>query len=174
MRGKRALWAGLACLLMVLSASGCVDIYGSKDLFSRRGAAARPVFKTVTKFDAQHAFQTVFTDPGSLSYSFEKSFKVKNGAGWLKVRLSLVLIPVPSQIPGDLVPERYLNVRVVMADGSVWVDARYTNSTQDEVTAQNPIDGPWSVAVNALGFGWPQVAGYQDSLRVLITGYEPV
>ena len=173
MSKRMALWAGLACMLMVLSVSGCVDIYGSKDLFSRRGPAARPVFKTVTKAEARHSFETDPTNLGSLSYNYVKPFKVKNGAAWLKVRVSLVLIPIPSQIPGNLVPERYMHARVVMADGSVWVDVRYTNSTQDEVTAQNPIDGPWSVTVDATGVGLAQ-ASYHDSLSVMMTGYEPV
>ncbi len=160
MREYRALAAVAACLLVALSVSGCVDIYGSKDLFSRRGPAAKPVFKTVTKAEASHDFETDLTDPTSLSYSYVLPFKVKNGAEWLKVKISLVLIPLPAQIPGDLVPERSLRVKVIMADGSIWVDARYTNSTQEEVTAQNPIDGPWSVTVDATGVGYSKF-GYR-------------
>jgi hypothetical protein len=167
-----ALAAITACLLVALSVSGCVDIYGSKDLFSRRGPAARPVFKTVTKAEASHDFDTVPTDPGSLSYSYVKPFKVKNGAEWLKVKISLVLVTIPSGIPGVVIPERSLRVRVIMADGSVWVDALYTNSTQEEVAAQNPLDGPWSATVSATGVGVARL-GYQDSLQVLITAYEP-
>jgi len=174
MSKRMALWAGLACLLMVLSVSGCVDIYGSKDLFGRRGPAGKPVFKTVTKADAQHSFETKLTDPASLNYNYVKSFKVKNGAEWLKVRMSLVLVAIPFSFPGIVIPERYIHVKVVMADGSIWVDARYTNSTQEEITALNPIDGPWSVTVDAVGVGKQQIAGYQDSVRVLITGFEPV
>lgn len=166
------IWAGLACLLMVLSSSGCVDIYGSKDLFSRRGPAAKPVFKTSTKIAIAYEFETNLAEPSTFTYSYMKAFKVKNGAAWLKVRLSLVLIPIPSVIPGNLVPERYLQIRVVMADGSVWVDARYTNSTLEEVAALNPLDGPWSVTVGAVGVGVKRLG--QDSLQVLITGYEPV
>jgi len=172
MRGGRVIWAGLACLLMVLSSSGCVDIYGSKDLFSRRGPAAKPVFKTSTKIAIAYEFETNLAEPSTFTYSYMKAFKVKNGAAWLKVRLSLVLIPIPSVIPGNLVPERYLQIRVVMADGSVWVDARYTNSTLEEVAALNPLDGPWSVTVGAVGVGVKRLG--QDSLQVLITGYEPV
>jgi hypothetical protein len=173
MMDRRALAAAAACLLVALSVSGCVDIYGSKDLFGRKGAPAKPVYKTVSKADAAHSFETNPTDPGSLSWSYTKPFKVKNGAEWLRVRITLVLIPIPAQIPGNLVPERYMSVKVIMADGSIWVDARYTNSTQEEVTALNPLDGPWSVTLNAAGVGSSRL-GYQDSVQVLITGYEPV
>ena len=173
MRGRRVIWAGLACLLMVLSVSGCVDIYGSKDLFSRRGPATKPVFKTVTKAEAQHSFETNPTNPVSFSYNFVKPFKVKNGAAWLKVKIFLVIVLIPVDIPGFVLPERYLRVKVVMADGSIWVDARYTNSTQEDVTAMNPLDGPWSITVDAVGVGLAQF-GYQDSLSVMITGREPV
>jgi hypothetical protein len=173
MREPRALVAVAACILLAASVSGCIDIYGSKDLFSHRGPAAAPQYKTITKVDASHGFETKLTDPGSFSYSYAKSFKVKNGAEWLKVKITLVLVTIPSQIPGDLVPERYLRVRVVMADGASWVDDRYTNTTQAEVEAQNPLDGPWSVTVDAVGVGVAQ-AGYQDSVRVLITAREPV
>ncbi len=170
---RRALAAVAACLLVAVSLSGCVDIYGSKGLFGRKGPVARPVFKTITKVDAQHSFETKPTDPASLNFDFQKPFKVRNGAGWLKVKISLVLLPIPAQVPGNLVPGRYLSVKVVMADGSVWVDARYTNSTLEEISAQNPLDGPWSVAIKAVGVGLAQ-AGYQDSLLVLITAFEPV
>jgi len=173
MREYRALAAAMACLLVALSVSGCVDIYGSKDLFSRRGPAARPVLKTVTKADASQEFETDPTDPASLKYNYVKPFKVKNGAEWLKVKISLVLVDIPFDIPGIVLPERYVHVKVVMADGSVWVDSRYTVSTQEEITAQNPIDGPWSVTVDSTGVGLARL-GYQDSVRVLITGYEPV
>ena len=173
MTGYRALAAVAACLLLALSVSGCVDIYGSKDLFGRKGPASKPVYKTVSKAEASHDFETNPTDPASLSYNYVKPFKVKNGAQWLKIRLSLVLVPIPAQVPGNLVPERYMSAKVVMADGSVWVDARYTNSTEEEVTALNPLDGPWSVTVNAAGVGSSRL-GYQDSVQVLITGYEPV
>ncbi|MBM4249357.1 MAG: hypothetical protein FJ149_07990 [Euryarchaeota archaeon] len=173
MRNLRALAAAAACLLLAVSMSGCVDIYGSKDLFSSRGAPAAPVYKTVTKADASHGFETKPTDPGSFSYNFVKSFKVKKEAEWLKVKITLVLVTLPSQIPGDLVPERYLRVRVVMADGASWVDDRYTNTTQAESEAQSPLDGPWTLTVDAVGVGLAQ-AGYQDSVRVLITVREPV
>jgi len=173
MRDFRSLAAVAACLLVALSVSGCVDIYGSKDLFSRRGPAARPVFKTITKAEASHAFETDPTDPASLNYNYVKPFKVKNGAEWLKVRISLVLVNIPFEIPNVVIPERYVHVKVVMADGSVWVDSRYTSSTLEEVTAQNPIDGPWSVTVDSTGVGLSRLS-LQDSVRVLITGYEPV
>jgi hypothetical protein len=176
MREYRAMAAVAACLLVALSVSGCVDIYGAKDTFSRRGPAARPVFKTVTKADASHEFETSPSNLASLSYSYIKAFKVKNGAEWLKVKISLVLATLPSSIPGlpgIVIPERSMAVKVIMADGSIWVDGFYTNSTKDEVVAQNPLDGPWSVSVEATGVG-VAMFGYQDSLQLLITAYEPV
>lgn len=173
MRDWKALAAVAACLLVALSVSGCVDVYGSKDLFGRKGPPAKPVYKTVTKADASHDFETNPTDPATLNYNYVKAFKVKNGAQWLRVRISMVLVNLPADIPGVIIPERYIRVKVVMADGSIWVEARYANSTQEEVTAQNPLDGPWSVTVDATGVGSARF-GYQDSVRVLITGYEPV
>ena len=169
----RAMAAVAACLLVALSVSGCVDIYGSKDLFGRKGPASKPVYKTVSKAEASHDFETNPTDPASLNFDFQKPFKVRSGAEWLKIKVSLVLVPIPAQIPGNLVPERYMSVRVVMADGAVWVDARYTNSTLEEITAMSPLDGPWSVAIKAVGVGLAQ-AGYQDSVLVLVTAFEPV
>ena len=169
----RVLGAGLACLLLVLSVSGCVDIFGAKDVFSRKGAAAKTVFKDKNKVNFEHLFETKLTNPESWSYSGSTSFKVRMGSPWLVFLLELTLIPIPAQIPSNLVPERFLHVKVIMADGAVWIDARYTNSTRETITAVNPIDGPWSVSIEAVGVGLSQ-RGYQDSVHVMVTAREPV
>ena len=175
MRNTRVLLAGLACLLMVLSASGCVDIYGARGVFSRTGTENTTAMKDRTKVQIQHYFET--NSIGSLTYApAAKTFHVKPGAEWLRILIHLTLIPIPSQLqnlPGLVIPPRYLHVKVVMADGTTWIDARYTNSTSESVNASGPIDGPWSVSVDAVGVGLPQQTGYQDNFQVLITVREP-
>jgi hypothetical protein len=177
MKNPAFLLAAVACALVVLASSGCVDIYGAKGVFSRTGTEGKTAMKDRTKVQIQHNFETTLTNlVGSTTFMPPaKSFRVKPGAEWLKIWMQLTLIPIPSQlpIPPNLIPQRYLHVKVVMADGTTWLDARYTISTLESVNASGPIDGPWSVSVDAVGVGLPQQAGYQDSLQVLITVREP-
>jgi len=163
----------LACLLLALSVSGCVDIYGARSVFGGKVPPAPLHFKTRNKANIYHAFET--KDTNSISFTASCSTTVKKHAEWLEVyvKVTLAVIPVPLPDLPFTIPERYVRVQVKTADGSQWMDSRYVGSDQDNLTALNPIDGPWSITVEAVGVGFPALS-YQDSLRVMLTDREPV
>jgi len=174
-RKVRVALACLACLTLVLSASGCLDIYGARDVFGKKPAPGKPVYKDRSKFSLAHNFETKITDPSSWNYAATCRTMVKKNTEWLKVVIQVTLMDLPanfSQLPYKI-PERYVRVEVKMADGSQWVDSRYMATAQETVVATNPIDGPWSVYVEATGVGVAQL-GYQDNFKVFLSVREPV
>lgn len=174
--GNRSMIMALACMsciIIVLSSSGCLDVYGAKGLFGAKPPAGKPVYKDRNKGVIFHNFETSVVDPTTWNYAATCRTNVKRDTEWFKVLIDVSILDIPFPIPNVTIPERYVRVEVKMADGTTWVDARYIKTTQEIITAINPIDGPWSVYVTATGLGFSS-AGYQDSLKVMISMREPV
>jgi hypothetical protein len=165
--------ACLSCIIIALSSSGCLDVYGAKSVFGAKPPAGKPVYKDRNKGIIFHDFETSIVDPTSWNFIESCRTSVKKDTEWLKVLIDISILDIPIPIPNVTIPERYVRVEVTMADGSKWVDSRYIKTTQEIITAINPIDGPWSVTVTATGLGFSS-AGYQDSLKVMISTREPV
>ena len=66
------------------------------------------------------------------------------------------------------------NIQVKGADGSTQWDNTYHESTAppETLTLMSPLDGPWSVHVDATGYGLPD-SGLMDSFKVIIPAQEP-
>jgi hypothetical protein len=162
-------------MVMVLSTSGCVDIYGARGVFGGKTPPGPVVYREKLKAQVEHVFDTNIADPGTWNFAGSDSAVVKKGTRSLSINIDITIFTIPFDIPGYTLPERYVHVQVSGADGSMWIDARYVNSTTapETITALNPLDGPWAVHVDAAGIG-RQTAGLADTFKVMMSVNEPV
>jgi len=173
MNQTKVLLACFACLLMVITVSGCVDIYGARGVFGGKAPAQPLRYKVREKAELAHVFDTAPTDPFTWSYAASASVLVKKHTQHLTIYVDLTLFTIP-YIPGLNIPlpERYLRVMVKAYDGTMWVDNRYVTTTHENITASSPIDGLWSISVQSTGFGVPAL--WQDQFKVMLSVKEPV
>jgi len=165
--------ACLVCMVMVLSVSGCVDIYGARGVFGGKTPPEPVVYRERLKTQVEHVFDTEPLDPGTWNFVGSGAGVVKKRTRSLSVYIEVTILIIPIPIPNFNIPERYLRVQVSAADGSMWIDSRYVNTAQETITAMNPIDGPWAVHVDAVGVG-KETLGLADSFKVMMSVNEPV
>ncbi|MGQ9581951.1 MAG: hypothetical protein ACUVV6_00355 [Thermoplasmatota archaeon] len=175
MRGHK-LTAALLCASLLLATSGCVDIYGLREVLGKKTPASQPVYRERNKVLITHAFDTSLLDPGSWSYAASQQAFIKRGTEWLVVYIDLTIIDLdilPFELPNitDYF-QRYLRVEVIESDGTSWLDLSYSATAHENVTAMGPMDGPWSVRVEAAGLG-NATLGLQDNFKVMLTVREP-
>ena len=172
--------ACVACMSMVLSVSGCIDIYGARGIFGGKQPPAPVVYRERLKADVSHDFDTNPVDPGSWTFSGSDSGVVKKGTRWLSLLVQVTMVDLAilesiSKLLNISIPifERYVHVQVKGADGSAQWDTTYYNSTNppDSITLMTPLDGPWSIHVDAVGYGFPKYAA--DSFKVMMSVNEP-
>ena len=171
----RLLLAAAACALMVMSTSGCVDIYGARGIFGGKEPPAPVVYKERLKAQVSHEFDTDPVDPGSWTFSGSDTATVKKGTQWLTISIQVTMIDIGSlniTLPFPTF-ERYVHVQVRGADGSIQHDNTYYVSTPPEtLTLMSPIDGPWSIHADATGYGRAAL-GVADSFKVMMSVREP-
>jgi len=172
MRAKM-LGACLACLLMVLSASGCVDIFGAKGIFGGKEPSAPVVYRERLKAQVNHIFNTKLLDPGSWTFSGSDSAVLKKGTQWLSVLIEVTMLDFNIFCISLPLLQRYVHVQISAADGSMQWDTTYFNTTtHDGATLMSPIDGLWAVHVDAVGYG-NETLGLADSFKVMMSVSEP-
>ncbi|MEM4729904.1 MAG: hypothetical protein QXH42_09140 [Thermoplasmata archaeon] len=175
MRGLKAAVA-IICTAALVAASGCVDIYGARELFGGKKPSPRPSYRERCKVLIAHAFNYKFADPTSWVYVASQQAFVKRDTEWLKVYIDVTivdfnLLPIDiSDITGYF--QRYLRVEVITSDGTSWLDQTYYATAHENITAMGPIDGPWTVRVEAGGLG-NATLGLQDNFKVMLTVREP-
>jgi len=164
----------MACMVMVLSASGCVDIYGARGVFGGNAPAGPVVYRERLKAQVEHVFDTNIVDPGTWNFVGSEAGVVKKGTQSLSVYIEVTIFVIDPGILPITLPERYVHVQVSAADGSMWIDSRYVDSTNppETITAMSPMDGPWAVHVDAVG-GGIQSLGFADSFKVMMSVSEP-
>ncbi len=175
MRGGK-IAAALLCASVLLATSGCVDIYGLREILGKEPQSPKPVYRERNKVLIQHAFDTRPFDPGTWSHSASQQAFIKRGTEWLTVYIDLTIIDF-NILPVDLPNitdyfQRYLRVEVIKSDGTSWLDLSYCATTHENITAMGPMDGPWSVRVDAAGLGNATI-GLQDNFKVMLTAREP-
>jgi len=165
---------------MVLSVSGCVDIYGARGVLGGKEPPAPIVYRERLKAQLTRTFDTNVSDPGSWNYAASDSAVVKKGTEWLTILVQVTILEYGiidniSKLLCITLPniDRYVHVQVKGADGSLQWDKIYKNSVAppESITLQSPLDGPWSLHVDAVGFGAPKYGA--DSFNVMMTVSEP-
>jgi hypothetical protein len=112
------------------------------------------------------------------TYSTTATFKVKDGAKWIKVSHTIEL---PSAIIGDQIPlnlsivfEPEVTLRLRMPSNDIYWERNFTESDSGTFTIQGPQPGIWTLRIEAKGHGLEAGgAEYRDTLRVLVELYEP-
>jgi len=164
--------AAAACAMLVLSTSGCVDIYGARGIFGGKLPPKPVVYKERLKAQVGHEFKTNAMDPGSWTFSGSDSATIKKGTQWLAIFIQVTIKTTGVDL-GIPLFDRYVHVQVRGADGSMQWDSTYYNSISPEtITLQSPLDGPWSIHVDATGYGAPDF-GWADSFMVMMSVREP-
>jgi len=157
---------------MVLSVSGCIDIYGARGIFGGKQPPAPVVYRERLKADVRHDFETKVLDPGSWTFSGSDSGMVKKGTQWLGILIEVTMIDTGLFNISLPLLDRYVHVQVSGADGSMQWDSTYFNTSHDGGTFKSPLDGPWAIHVDAVGYGLPEY-GIADSFKVMMSVNEP-
>jgi hypothetical protein len=164
----------------MLSVSGCVDIYGARGILGGKAPTAPAGYHERLKAQVSHMFDSNGTDPGSWTFSGSDSGVVKKGTRWLSIYIQVTILEYGvvdgiSKLLGITLPriDPYVHVQVRGADGSMQWDKTYNSSTQppETITLLSPLDGLWSIHVDAVGFGFPKYAS--DSFKVMMSVNEP-
>ena len=172
---RRAMGA-LVCAAALLATSGCVDIYGARELFGGKAPAPKPVHRERNKVLISHAFDFKPLDPTSWSFAASQQALIKRGTEWMTVYMDLTIVDLnllPFELPNITnYFKRYLRVEVICSDGTSWIDQSYYATAHENITAMGPLDGPWTVRVEAAGLG-NATLGLQDNFKVMMTVREP-
>jgi hypothetical protein len=162
---------------MVVSSSGCLSIDAVKDLLLLRQEEPELVYWKVTPSPVNEFWEASSLIPPD-TYSTTATFKVKEGAKWIKVTHTIEL---PSAIIGDQIPlnlsivfEPEVTLRLRMPNNDVYWERNFTTSDSGTFPIQSPQSGIWTLRIEAKGHGLEAGgAEYRDTLRVVVDVYEP-
>ncbi len=164
-------------LVMVLASSGCLSVDAVKDLLLLRQEDPDVVYWKVTPSPVDEFWEAQALVPAD-TYSTTATFKVKDGAKWIKVAHTIEL---PSALIGDQLPlnlsivfEPEVTLRLRMPNNDIYWERNFTETDAGTITIQSPQSGIWTLRIEARGHGI-DVGGaeYRDTLRVVVDVYEP-
>jgi hypothetical protein len=162
---------------MVLASSGCLSVDAVKDLLLLRREEPEVVYWKVTPSPVDEFWEAESVVPAD-TYSTTATFKVKDGARWIKVSHTIEL---PSAIIGDQLPinlsivfEPEVILRLRMPNNDIYWERNFTETDSGTFTIQSPQQGIWTLRIEARGHGI-DIGGaeYRDTLRVVVDVYEP-
>ncbi len=162
---------------MVLSSSGCLSVDAVKDLLLLRREEPEVVYWKVTPSPVNEFWEAESLVPAD-TYSNTATFKVKDGARWIKVTHT---IDLPSAVIGDQLPinlsivfEPEVILRLRKPDNEIMWERNFTETDSGTRTIQSPQQGIWTLRIEARGHGI-ELGGaeYRDTLSVVVDVYEP-
>jgi hypothetical protein len=162
---------------MALASSGCLSVDAVKDLLLLRQEEPEVVYWKVTPSPVDEFWEAETIFPAD-TYSATKTFKVKDGAKWIKVSHNIEL---PSALIGDQIPgnnsivfEPEVTLLLRMPNNVVYWERNFTETDSRTFTIQGPQSGIWTLRIEARGYGI-DIGGaeYRDTLRVVVDVYEP-
>jgi hypothetical protein len=162
---------------MVLSSSGCLSVDAVKDLLLLKKEEPEVVYWRVTPSPVDEFWEAQTIVPAD-TYSDTATFKVKDGARWIKLTYTIEL---PSALIGDQIPinlsivlDPEVTLRLRMPNNEVYWERNFTDSDTGIVPIQSPMKGIWTLRIEAKGYGIDiGGADYRDTLRVVVDVYEP-
>lgn len=157
-------------VLLLISSSGCINIYWIKDLFGVKEKKPVMVEKRVASLN--HSFELA-----EILLEDSCTFEIKNGTEWLDFDIDIVMIPLNITLPPGLpIPpwiieniskiKRHVNITIILPDATVFWQNEYNVSQSERFRIDNPIEGRWRVEVVASGVGYEGV--YQDSYSIIV------
>ena len=164
-------------LILVLASSGCLSIDSVKDLLLLQREEPELVYWKVTPAPVNEYWEANSLFPPD-TYSTTATFKVKEGAKWIKVEHN---IDLPSAIIGDQIPlnlsivfEPEVTLRLRMPNNEVYWERNFTVTDIGTFTIQSPQSGIWTLRIEAKGYGLEAgQADFKDTLSVVVDLYEP-
>jgi hypothetical protein len=112
------------------------------------------------------------------TYSVTKTFKVKDGAKWIKL---IYDIELPSSLIGEREILNYtiyfdpeVTLRLRTPTNEVLWERNFTDADSNTIPIQGPAPGIWTLRIEAKGYGG-EAFGIEsrDKMRVLVELYEP-
>lgn len=167
----------LLILFLVLGNSGCLSIESVRDALLFRTEEPEVVLWKVTPPPVDVNWRASGLVPPD-SYSSSETFKVKEGARWVKLTYT---IDLPSSLLGEqkilnytIYFEPEVTLRLRMPDNEIYWERNFTLSDSNTFTIQSPSDGIWTLRIEAKGYGG-EAFGLEarDTLVVLVDLYEP-
>ncbi|UCC93046.1 MAG: hypothetical protein JSW25_10385 [Thermoplasmata archaeon] len=164
-------------LIMVLASSGCLSVDAVRDLLLLQREDPEVVYWKVTPSPVDEFWEADSLFPAD-TYSTTATFKVKDGAKWIKVSH---VIELPSAVIGDQLPlnlsivfEPEVTLRLRMPNNDIYWERNFTTTDSGTITIPSPMSGIWTLRIEARGHGVEAGgAQYRDTLRVTVDLYEP-
>ena len=164
-------------LTLVLASSGCLSIDSVKDLLLLQEEEPEIVYWKVTPSPVDDLWKANSLFPPD-TYSPTATFKVKEGAKWIKVDRNIQL---PSAVIGDQIPlnlsivfEPEVTLRLRMPNNDVYWERNFTVTDSGTFTIQSPQSGIWTLRIEAKGYGLEAgTVEFNDALHVVVDLYEP-
>ena len=173
----RTLLATILVLFLVLGNSGCLSVESVRDALLFRQEEPEVVYWKVTPPPVDVFWKADKVIPAA-SYSSTETFKVKEGAKWIKLSYDIKL---PSAALGE---QKFLNytiyfepeatLRLRMPNNEIYWERNFTLTDSNTFTIQTPGDGIWTLRIEAKGYGG-EVLGLEvrDIVWVVVDLYEP-
>lgn len=162
---KNRIWLMVSAIAIItIIFSGCIDVYYFSERFAEKGGKKEVAMKEVDKLNINHVFNTN-ANPDTWSYAKSEIVEIKVGTEYLQVSIEVVIQAIPADIPEIPEPQRYFHIRILMADGTVWYDYQYNQTTKDSFTIYSPMHGPWRFEIDAVGIG-SDIIGIHDQFSV--------
>jgi hypothetical protein len=173
----RTILATLLILLLVMGSSGCLSIHSVKEALMFQQEEDEVVYWKVTPSPVEVYWEASKVLPAD-TYASTETFKVKDGAKWIKLDYDIAL-------PSSLLGEReilnytvYFNPEVTLrlrtpTNEIVW-ERNFTDADSNTIPIQGPGPGIWTLRIEAKGYGG-EAFGMEarDKLRVVVDLYEP-
>ncbi len=173
----RTLFMLLFVLFLVLGSSGCLSIESVRETLLFRTEEPEVVYWKFTPPPADVLWEADGLVPAD-TYSTTETFKVKEGAKWIKLTYTIVL---PSSLLGEqkilnytIYFEPEVTLRLRKPDNEVHWERNFTLSDSNTFTIQSPSDGIWTLRIESKGYGG-EAFGLEarDRLSVVVDLYEP-
>ena len=164
-------------LLLLVGHSGCLSVESVKDALLFRQGEPEVVLWKVTPPPVDELWEADSVVPAD-TFASTNTFKVKEGARWVKVTYT---VDLPSAMLGEqkilnytIYFEPLVTLRLRMPDNTIYWERNFTSSDGNAFTVQTPDDGIWTLRIEGKGYGG-EAFGLEarDTLWVVVDLYEP-
>ena len=164
-------------LILVLANAGCLSVEALKGTLLFDHPDREVAYWKVSPPPVDVFWEADSVVPAD-TYSATETFKVKEGARWIRVSYTVEL---PSSLIGEreilnhtiyLDPEVTLRLR--MPNNEIFWELNITEGDNDTLPISNPRSGVWTLRIEARGYGM-EIGGVEsrDTMRVVVDLYQP-
>ncbi len=164
-------------LILVLANAGCLSVDTIREALLFNRPERDVVYWKVTPPPVDVFWQADSVVPAD-TYSGTETFKVRDGARWIRVSYTI-------ELPSTRIGEReilnytiYFNpevtLRLRMPNNEIYWELNITEEDANTLPIDNPQSGIWTLRIEARGYGM-EIGGVEsrDTVRVVVDLYEP-